>query len=274
MSERCSDASRAAGEELAGTGMEATRWLLVESRQPWGHDAVETGFPGPVAAWLAGLDAKVLAIRRPGRVGARVVVLAAETGEEASTLRSLELRGVEELVGRDPWLDGVQVTGTMFLVCTHGRRDPCCSRLGIPIFHGLDAMAGEEHVWQCSHTGGHRFAPNVIALPWGVTLGRVEREDVPELVVLLADGRVPLARYRGRSLYPPQAQAAEVAIRRARELDRLDALRLVAGVDADWTFALHDGATVTARVTETEGPVLPKSCGAEPGPTAAFRVEL
>jgi hypothetical protein len=32
--------------------------------------------------------------------------------------------------------------------------------------------------------------------------------------------------------------------------------------------------TVAARVTETEGPVLPKSCGAEPEPTTAFRVEL
>lgn len=274
MSERCSDASRAAGEELGGTGMEATRWLLVESRQPWGHDAVETGFPEPVSTWLAAVDAKVLAIRRPGRVGARVVVLAAETGEEASTLRSLELRAVEELVGRDPWTEGEPQAGTVFLVCTHGRRDACCSRLGIPVFHGLDAVAGEEHVWQCSHTGGHRFAPNVIVLPWGVTLGRVERAELPEVVALLGEGRVPLRSYRGRSLYPPAGQAAEVAIRRARDLDRLDALRIVAGVDAEWTFALHDGATVTARVTETEGPVLPKSCGAEPEPMTAFRVEL
>lgn len=275
MSERCSDASRAAEEELGGTGMEATRWLLVESRQPWGHDAVETGFPEAVSTWLVGVDAKVLAIRRPGRVGARVAVLAAETGEEASTLRSLELRTVEELAGRDPWAEGEPLAGTVFLVCTHGRRDPCCSRLGIPIFHGLDAVAGEEHVWQCSHTGGHRFAPNVIALPWGVTLGRVEREDVPEIVGLLADGRVPLARYRGRSLYPPPGQAAEVAIRRARALDRLDALRLVSGAeDGTWTFATADGAAVAARVTEVEGPVLPKSCSAEPEPTVAYRVEL
>ncbi len=162
----------------------------------------------------------------------------------------------------------------MFLVCTHGRRDPCCSRLGIPVYHGLDSVAGEEHVWQCSHTGGHRFAPNVIVIPWGVTLGRVAREDVPEIVGLLADGRVPLAGYRGRSLYPPQGQAAEVAIRRARELDRLDALRLVSRDDTEWTFALGDGATVSARVTETEGPVLPKSCGAAPEPTVSYRVEL
>ena len=145
-----------------------------------------------------------------------------------------------ELVGRDPWSEGEPRPGTLFLVCTHGRRDACCSRLGIPIFHGLDAVAGKEHVWQCSHTGGHRFAPNVIVLPWGVTLGRVEREEVPEIVGLLADGRVPLARYRGRSLYPPPGQAAEVAIRRARELDRLDALRLVSG-DGGRDVGVHDG---------------------------------
>ncbi|MGL6278990.1 MAG: hypothetical protein ACRC50_05485, partial [Gaiella sp.] len=70
-------------------------------------------------------------------------------------------------------------------------------------------------------------------------------------------------------------QAAEVAIRRARQLDRLDALRLVSGAeDGTWTFTTADGATVGARVTQTQGPVLPKSCGAEPEPAIAYRVEL
>lgn len=274
MSATCSDASRAANEELAGTGIEATRWLLVESRQPWGQDAVETGFPPEVAERLAATDAKVFAIRRPGRVGAPLTVLAAETGEEESTLRRLELKSFDELAEADPWVDGELLASTVFLVCTHGRRDPCCSRLGIPIYHGLESVAGEDYVWQCSHTGGHRFAPNVIGLPWGVTYGRVERAEVPEIVGLLADGRVLLSRYRGRSIYPAPAQAAEVVLRRTRGLDRLGSLRLVGGEGETWTFAIADGDSVALRVTEEEGPLLPKSCGADPEPTVAFRVEL
>jgi hypothetical protein len=274
MSVTCADASRAANEELAGTGVEATRWLLVESRQPWGPDAVETGFPPEVAERLALIDAKVFAIRRPGRVGARLTVLAAETGEEESTLRRLELRSFDELADADPWADGELLPWTVFLVCTHGRRDPCCSRLGIPIYHGFDSVAGEDHVWQCSHTGGHRFAPNVIALPAGLTYGRVERAEVPEIVGLLSDGRVLLSRYRGRSIYPAPAQAAEVVLRRARGLDRLDDLRLVGSEGEAWTFAVADGGSVAVRVIEEEGPLLPKSCGAEPEPTTTYRVEL
>jgi hypothetical protein len=159
-------------------------------------------------------------------------------------------------------------------VCTHGRRDACCSRLGIPVYHALQAIAGPDLVWQCSHTGGHRFAANVIGLPLGVMLGRVEPHEAPEVVTLLRDGRVPLARYRGRSLYDAPEQAAEVAVRLARGIDRVDDLRAVRGDEAWIEFETADGTRTEAWVTERPGPVIPKSCGAEPEPTTAYTVRL
>lgn len=279
----CADASRAASEPLGGTGIVAERWLCVESRAPWGRDAITDGGHDPdVAAWLAAHDAKVLAIRRPGSRSGPVRVFAARPAETGrGELRTLALDDLASLPGTDPWVDGAPVDGTLLLVCAHGRRDACCSRLGVPVFSALDAAraratGGEGPLtWQCSHTGGHRFAPNVVALPWGVTLGRVDRADAQRLIALLGEGRVPLDTYRGRSLYPAAGQAAEVAVRRALGLDRLDALRLVGADDAGtWTFTSPDGGSVAARVTEVEGPTLPKSCGAEPGPVAVHRARL
>jgi hypothetical protein len=249
----------------------ARRWLCVESRRTWGRDAVETGFAAPVAAWLAGLDAKVFAIRRP-RARPQVTVFAATTSVAGSTLRRLELDDLGALPTLDPWAEGEPVSEPLLLVCAHGRRDACCSRLGIPVFHALEAFAGPELVWQCSHTGGHRFAANVVGLPHGVTLGRVSPHEAAEIVPLLREGRVPLRHYRGRSLHEPAEQAAEVALRRALGLDRLDALRLVERVGDVCAFETDGGSSHRLRVEEAPGPPLAKSCGADPEPTTIYTV--
>lgn len=265
MTTTCSAESLALGEPLGGTGMVAERWVCVESRDSWGRDPVGDG----VVTGL-GREGKVLAIRRPGREtpgGAAFTALTAEGGGD------LRVHAVDAAGGLD---DGELLAGrTLFLVCAHGRRDPCCSRLGIPVYKALDTIverASVPLVWQCSHTGGHRFAPNVVALPWGVTLGRVPFDRVGDVAAGLAEGRVPLDLYRGRSIYPPEVQAAEVAIRQAHGLDRLDDLRLVAVDGERVAFATPTGEH-TRRVMVLEGPTLSKSCGAEPERVSVFEVE-
>lgn len=270
---RCADASAAAGEQLPGTGIVAGRWLIVESRRPWDRDAVTSGFDEPVATWLGSLDAKVLAIRRPGR-REKLTVFAVETSEAGSALRRLELDDARALPELDPWSEGERIHGPLFLVCTHGRRDACCSRLGIPVFHALEAIAGPDLVWQCSHTGGHRFAANVVALPDGITLGRVEPHHAPEVVAFLQAHRIPLELYRGRSLYEPVGQAAEVAVRLARGIDEIDGLRVVRVDDHRVELETAAGEPIETLVTEEPGPDLPRSCGADPEPTTTYRVQL
>ncbi len=253
--------------------MEASRWLCVESRLPWGRDAIaDGGFPPEVAAWLGARDEKVLAIRRPARRDHAVVVFAAATSRKGGELRRLSLETVEELPDRDPWAEGDVVDELLLLVCAHGRRDACCSRLGLPVFSALTRGHDPELVWQCSHTGGHRFAPNLVALPLGVTLGRVEPDEVVAHARLLADGRIPLDRYRGRSIYDEAGQAAEVAVRRALGLDGL----------ADVELAERNGESirVTARGRVVEAVLtrsrvhLPKSCGADPELVPTYQVEV
>lgn len=262
MSTVCSDASRAAGEPLGGSGIEATRWLLVESRVAWGRDILDgAAFSSEVTAWLRDRPEKVLAIRRPGRRDSPLTVFAAETSESETRLVRTELERPGDLVDRDVW-SGEPVAGPLLLVCTHGRRDACCSRLGLPVFTALAELHPPELLWQCSHTGGHRFAPNVVVLPLGIMLGRVEPSGAARLTGLLSEGRVPLEWYRGRSAYEQPVQAAEVAVRAANGLDELSALRLVAR-DGDTVQFSTAGREVTAIVRERTT-MTPKSCGAEP----------
>lgn len=259
----CSAESLSVGEPLGGTGIVAERWVCIESRGSWGRDPVGDG---DVSA--PGLDGKVLAIRRPGREQSTATVFSALSAEAGGELRVHALDD-GELTGGE-----VLVDKTLFLVCAHGRRDACCSRLGVPIYKSFDAVvesASVPLVWQCSHTGGHRFAPNVVALPWGVTLGRVPLDRVELLAVMLAEGRVPLDLYRGRSIYPANVQAAEVDIRKTHGLDTLDELRLVAVDGERVTFAGPAGEHVR-RVVSREGPTLSKSCGAEPEQVSVFDV--
>ena len=83
------------------------------------------------------------------------------------------------------------------------------------------------------------------------------------------EGRIPLDLYRGRVLYPPSVQAAEIAVRIEAGLDRVEDLRLLAEDGRRVTFATPTGER-TAVVERSDGPVIPISCGAEPEPTTVW----
>jgi hypothetical protein len=258
----------AAGEPLAGTATRGDRFLLLEYRGAWAHDALESGLPEELRAAAQAFEGRVLLMRRGGDTEAGTAAFAARVSEDGGELRRLET--LDRPGDSD---NGLHVAGPLLLVCTHGRRDPCCLRLGTPVYQALRRHAGPDHVWRSSHHGGHRFAPNVLVLPAGIQLGRVATADAARVSALLSEGRIPLDRYRGRTLYAPPVQAAEVELRRQLGLDGVDDLRLVGEDGAHVTFATPDGEA-RVSVTETEGPASPPSCGAEPEPTRRFAVRL
>ena len=268
----CSGSSLAAGESLAGTAAEGTSWLVVEVRGAWGRDAVaDSGLPEQVRAWLEAFPGKVLLARRPDRRHG-VTILGATVDEGGGTAVRQELGSLDEL----PSLDlegGDPVTGPIVLVCAHGRRDPCCARLGPPLFDALGPHVAPERLWQSSHLGGHRFAPNVLVLPAGVQLGRIPPGRAAEVAGLLERGRIPLDLYRGRTLYSPSVQAAEIAVRQATGSDGVDELTLVSD-EGRWVTFATPSAELTVGVERREGVAVPASCGAEPEPTTAWVASL
>ncbi len=108
---------------------------------------------------------------------------------------------------------GAHVEHPLFIICTHGKHDPCCARYGRPLYEGLRDEAEEDWVWQTTHIGGDRFAGNLVCLPEGVYYGRADRVDAAGILDEHLAGRVSLDHYRGRSIYPFAVQAAERAVR-------------------------------------------------------------
>jgi hypothetical protein len=127
----------------------------------------------------------------------------------------LQALGRGEPLGLEPHGDA------LFLVCTHGRHDVCCAERGRPLARAL-ALQQPERAWECSHIGGDRFAPNLLAFPHGIYFGRVEPEDAAAVARAYLDGRLSLPHLRGRTSLPMAAQFAERALREELALDRVD----------------------------------------------------
>jgi hypothetical protein len=91
------------------------------------------------------------------------------------------------------------------------------------------------------------------------------------VVALLEDCRIPLDLYRGRALYAPRVQAAEVFTRTHLGVDAVAGLELL-GSDGDRVTFAHAGGEASVAVEERHGPSVPASCGAEPAPATVYSV--
>jgi hypothetical protein len=210
---------------MSGTASTVRSWLLLEDPGPWGVDALrDARLPDGLGEALRrrsnAAGVRVLLIRRPGRAstGSRAAY-AIRSGPEEPWIESLVLDGPEdarrldlERLGRGESVDGEPVAGPIFLVCTHGRRDPCCAERGRPVAAAL-AAAFPEATWESSHLGGDRFAGNLLAFPHGFVFGRVEPEAGPGVARAYLDGRLDLDHLRGRTCRPMPVQAAEHLLR-------------------------------------------------------------
>ena len=232
----CADVSRENGEPLGATASRIDHWLLVEYRGQWSRNVLGASLLSEdvkqhLREQIAALPkARLLFVRRPERRRhPRLAVYHAHSSESGSTLTGLEIERYEELLALDVRAGlGGPIDHPLFVICTHGKRDRCCARLGRPLYDEVRAQADEAWVWQSSHVGGDRFAGNLVVLPDGLFFGRVEPIDVWGLLDEVLARRIPLEHYRGRCCYPFVVQAAERALREEESLTGVDELRLVA----------------------------------------------
>jgi hypothetical protein len=256
----CADLSRAEREPLAATASRIDHWLLVEYRGLWGPNAIRaSGLSDQVKDALreqvrARPRSRLLFVRRPDRRGRPALRAYAATSLEGhESLRCHAFEEYDELRGLDLAAGGEVVSNPLFVVCTHGKHDPCCARYGRPLFEALAELVDEEWVWQSTHVGGDRFAGNVVCLPHGTYYGRLDREDAVDLLDAHLAGRVALPNYRGRSTYTFAEQAAERSIREDEEILALDGLRLRAHAGTNVVFEEPEGRTHERRVVEVPG---------------------
>lgn len=237
---RCSYISASLDEDIIGTASTVRAWILLELPGPWGYDAlVDNRMPPELSLALRakarGAHARLVLLRRPGRqeVGEETCYLA-HTGARRSWLERLHLESPEDLLDVDlarfgegeptgaGWIDG----RPLFLVCTNGRRDPCCAERGREVAAKL-AEAFGERVWECTHIGGDRFAGNVVCFPDGIYFGRVTPGAAPDIAGGYEEGLIDLDHYRGRSAYGFATQAADTFLRRRHRLRGVNDLKLV-----------------------------------------------
>ncbi|MGW5148802.1 sucrase ferredoxin [Rhodococcus koreensis] len=265
----------ATDEPLAGTAAHVRGWVCLEFPGAWGRDVLDgaalgTDLARELDARADAAGVRIMFIRRPGRGTAspdRRTVLLAQSHPARSWCERLEIGYPEDLLELDlglvagpaPGL-GTPVTDPVALVCAHGKRDQCCAVLGRPVAAGLTAEFGDA-VWECSHTGGHRFAPSLILLPTGYTYGRLSVQQSVDAVRAAARGEVYRTGLRGRSCWDTQGQVAELAVR-----DLVDAAADELTVDANSVVTHRDGRRWVVDLEERELPPRPASCGAAPKP--------
>ncbi|MEZ5381813.1 MAG: sucrase ferredoxin [Microthrixaceae bacterium] len=239
----CTAAARERAEPMFATASGVRRWLLVEVRGPWGHNAPLDSDLGDVvdAAWLDGLKGRgirtitvrrnlcrtdgpadveliyvdpAVAGARPGRAWHQVVGSMDEVAAATAELAGVERRGAP--AGWLPWADPIN------LVCTNGRHDACCATFGRPLVRHLREGRWADVTWESSHVGGDRFAANLVVLPDSLYFGRCDPDAAEAVLAAHQQGRIHLPNYRGRSTLGFAHQAADYFVRTELGLDGID----------------------------------------------------
>jgi sucrase/ferredoxin-like protein len=276
----CSVLGERLGEDLAASAPTASRFLLLEQPGPWTarnavtHSDLDVGIGRALLARADEAGVKVHLIRRSSRRAALARRSCFLIDLARGWVERHALGDPAEVLELDLSMRGERWAEPLYLVCTHGKRDPCCARRGRPLARALKAHRPEQ-TWEIGHIGGHRFAATFMAFPYGLAFGRVPAATGPEIVSALERGEIVLEHLRGPVGNPWTVQAADVLVRRELGLRALDALA-VEGVEGETvTLRRADGTRLRATVARREAEPRPISCGDEPETVPAYElVEL
>jgi hypothetical protein len=236
----CSISSSLAQEPLIGSASRTDYWILLEYPYPPPEKALHGNhLSDEINRYLSAVqsalpESRTLLIRRKSsKAGSHPLLYLADGREGQTHLYKFPLSDYRDVLKLD--IPGILARGptapdnlseeNIFLVCTNGKRDPCCLKWGLPLLNILQEHVGEA-AWQTSHVGGHRFAPNMICLPHGFYYGRVPQDQVTRIADRHLTGHITLENFRGSAAYPAPAQAAEYFLRLETREDRIGAYRL------------------------------------------------
>jgi hypothetical protein len=295
--EMCSTLS--AHEPLAGTAPQRKVWLIIEQPGTWGEDAlVESQLPDGLGAKLKELaenpDIGIALARRPDlggterRTTKRRRLWLAHTTPGGVRMRNGSLDDISDVLRFD-WQAilrgelppvGRRSADPVLFLCTNGKRDLCCAKLGREIVDVLrpdPELTGQ--IYESSHLGGHRFAPTALLLPHGYLYGRLDLQSTQDVLSAAWNGSVVAKNLRGRTALPQWAQVAEIAVRSQENLTHAQALDVVAlrsgkPLAASQVSQLadndtvqvrhHDGRAWNVELSNVEIAPRPVSCGDEP----------
>ena len=254
----CSLVSLNAEEDLFATASQVQVFLLLEYNGAYGYKAFEqSNIPENIKEHINQVLSEIplskilLLHSRSGLLERGISLFVIKASEQQPALYRFLLQNYNELLDLDipAILSGSEEyqeyrrTEPLVTVCTNGRRDFCCAKFGVPTYNEMLNLA-EDTVWQSSHVGGHRFAPNVFAFPHGILHGRLQPEDAAGFLEHVRKGELDLDHYRGRSTYSKPGQAAEYFLRKQTGRLDMEAFHLLESEklpEKNWLFTFGDG---------------------------------
>ncbi|MBO3129597.1 sucrase ferredoxin [Dermatophilus congolensis] len=303
-----------------GTTSPALFWIAMEQRGPWGRKAFTQSRLDPTIGQTLEKNAetaggRALLIRQPsaaretatpyprhvflsGGMTQGTPWLLHGTHPDPAVIANLPFEAaaagdINAVREHAPWLTPTHAS--ILLICTNSKRDQCCAKRGRPI---VDTTSPHfpERIWDCTHTGGHRFAPTAIVLPHGLGLARLnDTHTIPQLLTdtsgnpsdtTFTTATTPHTlttsyHLRGLSHLPAAEQAADAYIRThlASTNETTPILALTTTADATEerttpvTVTHTDGRTWNLLVRQTDRHDLPASCGGAPITATAHHVE-
>ena len=206
----CAVFSNANGESAAGTAPNWDSCLIVEQPKPWATDVYESkGFQEGVLDALDRIEplgrfpklqcmapddqysvdghTRVIYYSRPDGPFARYEKddYVVPDDQVVATVEAL----VEDRDKLSNFESYRQDTGEVrdIFVCSHGSHNTCCATFGYPVYDALRnryarELDGQLRVWEISHLGGHRFAPNILDMPEARNWVRLKVEDLEAVV--------------------------------------------------------------------------------------------
>ena len=236
---------------------------MLEYRRAWQARAIETNtFDARTRQWLAeavsrfadvGLIARPQFIRRPQRSDG-IQLFVAHNGRLGGTQVADE-QNLQQLDLVDSPLP--EAHGPQYFVCTNAKRDLCCAKFGRPTYAAIH-RALPDRVWQTTHVGGHRYAPNILELPSANLYGRVFVKDVPEFLAITEKKETAWQFLRGNCALTEVAQTAQYVLS-----EQHDTLNLLHETEDSATFATSDGVRQVSVKPDENGLDLMPSCGKE-----------
>jgi hypothetical protein len=249
---RCAPRTRRQEVDPLGSAPTFEHLVLVETPLPWPTEVTDL----PTLAHTPNPGTRIMAVVPEMADPSGLIRLThwrRTTGNSFSGLDRLvrpgDVPGLLRRLAEDPAASADTVTGAApaeVLICSHGRRDRCCGRLGTQLAVATAQRWPGVRVRRCSHTGGHRFAPTGITLPDGHCWAYLDVDVLDGLVDRTAALPRLLPHLRGACALDRWAQVVDRAL-----FERLGwAWWSLASVEAS-TAVAPDGASAKVRLEWT-----------------------
>ncbi|MGI9533688.1 MAG: sucrase ferredoxin [Thermodesulfobacteriota bacterium] len=222
----CKESSSNAGEHLYGTVPRVDHWFLLEYRDHWEKDSLEkSSVSRDVKNEMHNLlesfkNSRFQLIKSDNSGDNDICFYYINSTEFQPKAYKFVLNNYEDimqlnladLIERGDINDSV-TDEVLVLVCTHGSYDSCCGKYGVQVYNEIQNNS-KIKVWRTTHVGSHRFSANLVMLPQGIYYGRVNTENVGEIINSHLNNEIYLDCFRGRCCYSQPSQVSDFFLRR------------------------------------------------------------